>query len=84
MLQKAMPKQVKGGGIIPPPRVLAIRRQKVRRSGKFLPLRRFPSLPFARLPHAGNPRWLFVNVLIIVKMLCIIHRVTGVSRAINF
>lgn len=35
MLQKPMPKQVKGGGIIPPPRVLAIRRQKVRRSGKF-------------------------------------------------
>lgn len=62
MLQKAMPKQDKGVGIIPPPRRSLRRSLKGCRqcggAANFCRSAAFPSLPSARLPHAGNPRWL--------------------------
>ena len=58
MLQKAMPKQDKGGGIIPPPRRERKGCRQYGGAANFCRSAAFPSLPSARLPHAGNPRWL--------------------------
>ena len=53
--QKPMPKQDKGGGIDPPPRALACGLE-YDAAGRQMPPRRIPSLPYAGLQHAGNPR----------------------------